>query len=83
MQQPTRIDTGPLRTAVHLGGPIWLGGGADGLVVVDIDLDCIDERVELPGVVSLAAAPSAGRVAAADSTGSIHVLDLSDLTEGT
>ncbi|MFK8024303.1 MAG: hypothetical protein AB8G26_10120 [Ilumatobacter sp.] len=81
--RPTTIDTGPLRTAVHLGGSVWLGGGRDGLVVVDVALGCIDQRVEHPSIVSLAAAPSVGRVAAADASGAIHVLETGDLENGT
>ncbi len=81
--QTTTIDTGPLRTAVHLGGSMWLAGGADGLVAVDVALACVDQRVELPGVVSLASAPNAGRAAASDATGAIHVLELAELEHGT
>jgi len=77
------IDTGPVRTAAHLGGTIWLVGGGTGLAVVDIALGCIDQRIELPGIVALAAAPRSGVVAAADCTGAIHVLEVARLDEGT
>ncbi|MEM8747534.1 MAG: hypothetical protein AAGF91_12600 [Actinomycetota bacterium] len=79
---PTTIDTGPIRLARHAGGAIWLTGGADGLSVVDVSLACVDQRVELPGVVSLAVAQRVGRVIAADSRGVIHMLELSDLADG-
>lgn len=83
LEQPTVIATGPVRALVHLGGTIWLAGGTDGLVVVDVALGCVDQRVELPSVVALAAAPAAGRVAAADASGAIHVLAVADLEHGT
>ena len=79
----TTIDTGPVRMTSHLGGSIWLAGGAAGLVVVDITLGCVDHRIELPSVVSLAVAAEPGWAAAGDSTGSIHVLDLAEPTRGT
>ncbi|MEM1334405.1 MAG: WD40 repeat domain-containing protein [Actinomycetota bacterium] len=82
-RQPTRISTGPVRALTHLGGSIWLAGGAGGLVVVDVALAAVDQRVELPGVVAMAAAPAIGRIVAADATGALHVLDLGDLERGT
>jgi len=82
-QQAVTIPTGPVRTGVHLGGSIWLAGGAAGLVVIDVALGCVDQRIDLPGVVALAAAPSVGRVVASDSTGAIHVLDVAELEHGT
>ncbi|MEM9038692.1 MAG: hypothetical protein AAGD33_02225 [Actinomycetota bacterium] len=81
-RRPTTIQTGPIRLARHAGGAIWLTGGADGLSVVDVALACVDQRVELPGVVSLAVAQRVGRVVAADSRGVVHVLELSDLADG-
>jgi len=79
---PSRIRTGPLRVVAQIDGPMWLGGGADGLVVVDVDLGCVEQRIHLPGVVSLAVAPEVGYVAASDVTGSLHILELSDLEHG-
>ena len=76
------IPTGAVRAAVHLGGPAWLGAGVNGLVVVDVDRLCVSDRLEIPSVVSIAAAAGARRIAAADSTGSIHVRHLSDLKGG-
>lgn len=81
--QPSTIDTGSVRTVVHLGGTIWLAGGADGLIVVDVSLGCIDQRVKLPSIVALAAAPAVDRVAAADASGAIHIFEMADLERGT
>ncbi|MEL6891419.1 MAG: hypothetical protein AAFP84_07475 [Actinomycetota bacterium] len=83
IDEPTVIHCGPVRVLAHLGGAIWLAGGTDGLVVVDVALGCVDQRVELPSVVALAAAPAAGRVVAADASGAIHVLDIAELDNGT
>lgn len=83
IEPPTVISTGPIRSLVHLGGSIWLAGGSAGLVVVDVALGCVDQRVDLPSIVALASAPAAGRVAAADASGAIHVLAVADLEHGT
>ena len=59
------IPAGAIRAAIHLGGPSWLGAGVDGLVVVDVDQLCVSDRLEIPSVVSIAAATGARRIAAA------------------
>jgi len=79
---PLRIRTGPLRVVAQLDGPMWLGGGADGLVVADVERGCVEQRIDLPGVVSLAVAPEVGYAVASDVTGSLHVLEVSDLGHG-
>ncbi|MFK7919368.1 MAG: WD40 repeat domain-containing protein [Ilumatobacter sp.] len=66
----------------HVGGTIWAIGGTGGLALVDIGLGCVDQRVELPAVVRIAAHGDAGRLAASDLAGVIHVFELSDLENG-
>ena len=45
IEQPTLIPTGPIRSVIQLGGSTWLAGGTNGLVVVDLALGCVDQRV--------------------------------------
>jgi len=73
---------GVTHACVHIGGSMWAVGGTGGLAVVDVALGCLDTRLELPGVVAVAARGSVGRLAATDLAGSIHVLELSNLHDG-
>jgi WD40 repeat protein len=74
---------GVTHACVHVGGAIWALGGTDGLVLIDVSLGCVDTRLELSGVLAIAARGAAGRLVASDLAGVVHVLELSDLENGT
>jgi WD40 repeat protein len=73
---------GVTHACFHVGGAMWALGGTKGLALIDVALGCVDTRVELSGVIAIAARGDAGRLVASDLAGAIHVFELSDLDTG-
>lgn len=78
------IETGigVTHACVHVGGTIFAIGGTGGLALVDVALNCVDARLELPGVIAISSSPGEGRLVASDLAGVVHVLELRDLHAG-
>lgn len=68
------VGSGLIRSVVSLSSALWAVAAGEGLALVDVSLNVVDTRVELPGIVAVAVDADATVIVAGDVGGSLHLL---------